>query len=289
MQKPPPQTQEQPGLQKDMKPGVESTKLEVAGEGLKEYKGVGKLKNKSAIITGGDSGIGRSVAVLFAREGCDITIVYLPEEQADANNTKKLVEQEDRKCQCIPFDLKDLKNIKTIVDKHVSTYGGLDILVNNASTQIMCKDFAEIDLDNVEKTFRTNILQMIAMTKFAVPHLKKGSKIINTSSVTAFRGSPALVDYSSTKAAIVGMTRSLAKMLYPKGIAVNAVAMGPVFTPLQPASRPADDMEGFGSATDIGRSLQPSEVAPSYVFLASSEALAYSGQILHPNLGDYMG
>ncbi|KAF8471892.1 oxidoreductase [Kalaharituber pfeilii] len=277
----PKQTQDLPGTEKEMTPSSEPIKLEGPGQ-FREYKGVNKLKDFKVIVTGGDSGIGRAVAVLMAREGADVTIVYLPEEQEDAEYTKTLVEKEGRSCLCLPFDLMDVKNCKTAVDKHVEKYGRIDVLVNNASKQMMCKDFAEIDLDNVESTFRSNILQMFAITKFAIPHMKKGSSIINTTSVVAFRGSSSLIDYAATKGAITSFTRSLAQNLLPKGIRVNAVAPGPVHTPLQPASRPAEQMEAFGSGSMLGRPGQPSEVAPSFVFLASAEGTLYHGQILHP-------
>jgi len=252
---------------------------------LVEYRGSDKLKDLKALITGGDSGIGRSVAKLFAREGADVTIVYLEEEQQDAEDTKKMVEEEGKKCLLIPFDLQNLEGCKTVVDKHMKEYGALDCLVNNASKQIMCKDFKDIDLANVRSTFESNILQMFAMTKFALPHMKSGATIINTTSVTAFKGSPAMVDYSSTKGAIVSFTKALAQQLYSQGLRVNAVAPGPILTPLQPASRPEEQMEDFASGTPIGRTGQPSEVAPSYVFLASPESVLFSGQVLHPNLG----
>jgi len=280
--------QKLPGNQKDMpQPQPEVSRLEGPGGKLYEYWGVGKLGGKKALITGGDSGIGRSVAVLMAREGADVSIVYLEDEQQDAEDTKALVEKEKRKCLLIPFDLTNWKDCKKIVDKHVEEYGKLDILVNNAGKQIMVEDFEKIDLDNVESTFRTNILQMFALTKYALPHMQKGSSIINSTSVVTFRGTANMVDYAATKGAIVGFTRSLAKNLVKKGIRVNAVAPGPVHTPLQPASRPAEQMEGFGEGSQIGRPGQPSEVAPSYVFLASNEAELYHGQILHPYaLGD---
>jgi len=280
--------QKLPGNQKDMpQPQPEVSRLEGPGGELYEYWGVGKLGGKKALITGGDSGIGRSVAVLMAREGADVSIVYLEDEQQDAEDTKALVEKEKRKCLLIPFDLTNWKDCKKIVDKHVEEYGKLDILVNNAGKQIMVEDFEKIDLDNVESTFRTNILQMFALTKYALPHMQKGSSIINSTSVVTFRGTANMVDYAATKGAIVGFTRSLAKNLVKKGIRVNAVAPGPVHTPLQPASRPAEQMEGFGEGSQIGRPGQPSEVAPSYVFLASNEAELYHGQILHPYaLGD---
>jgi len=277
----PKQEQNLPGLEQDMKPKSEPVKLE-GEEGFVEYKGSGKLKDKKVIVTGGDSGIGRAVAIQMAKEGADITIVYLPEEQPDAEETKKLVEKEGRQCLTLPFDLMNTKNCEKTISEHVSKFGRVDVLVNNASKQIMCKDFAEIDLDNVESTFRSNILQMFAMSKFALPHMKKGSSIINTTSVTAFKGSPSLVDYSATKGAIVSFTKALGKNLVSKGIRVNAVAPGPVHTPLQPASRPAEQMENFGSGSGTGRPGQPSEIAPTFVFLASAEAALYYGQTLHP-------
>jgi len=280
------QTQSQPGLEKDMQPTSESTKLE-GSEGFVEYQGSGKLKDKKALITGGDSGIGRAVAVLYAKEGADVTIVYLPEEEEDAQETKQMVEKEGKQCLLIAGNLMDNKTCEDVVAKHMEKFNGLDIVVNNASKQIMCKDFAEIDLDNVQSTFRSNILQMFAITKFALPHLKKGSSIINTTSTIAFRGTAAMVDYAATKGAIVSFTRSLAQNLAPKGIRVNAVAPGPVHTPIQPASRPAEQMEGFGKDSVLGRPGQPSEIAPSFVFLASKDATLYLGQVLHAYpLGD---
>jgi len=275
-----PQAQNLPGLEKDMKPTSESTKLEGEGQ-LHEYPASGRLKGNKALITGGDSGIGRAVAVLFAREGSDVTIVYLPDEQSDAEETKKMVEKEGQKCILIPGDLMDNETCRKAVEKHVEEFGVIHVLVNNASKQIMCPDFAEIDLDAVESTFRSNVLAMFAMTKFALPHMKKGGSIINTTSTVAFRGSAAMVDYSSTKGAIMSFTRALAKQLTPKGIRVNAVAPGPVHTPLQPASRPAEQMEGFGEKSQIGRPGQPSEIAPSFVFLASKDSELYYGQCLH--------
>jgi len=280
------QEQNLPGSEQQMEPKSESTKLEGDGQAY-EYLAAGKLKGNKALITGGDSGIGRAVAVLFAREGSDVTIVYLPEEQADAEETKAMVEKEGRKCLLVAGDLMDNAKCKEAVQKHVDEYGVIHVLVNNASKQIMCDDFAEIDLDNVESTFRSNILQMFAMTKFALPHMKKGASIINTTSTVAFRGTASLVDYAATKGAITSFTRSLAKNLLPKGIRVNAVAPGPVHTPLQPASRPAKQMEEFGEKSQLGRPGQPSEIAPSFIFLASKDSELYYGQVLHAYpLGD---
>jgi len=280
------QEQSLPGSEKQMEPTSESTKLEGDGQAY-EYLAAGKLKGCKSLITGGDSGIGRAVAVLFAREGSDVTIVYLPEEQADADETKAMVEKEGRKCLLVAGDLMDNAKCKEAVQKHVDEYGIIHVLVNNASKQIMCEDFAEIDLDNVESTFRSNILQMFAMTKFSLPHMKKGASIINTTSTVAFRGTASLVDYAATKGAITSFTRALAKNLLPKGIRVNAVAPGPVHTPLQPASRPAKQMETFGEKSQLGRPGQPSEIAPSFIFLASKDSELYYGQVLHAYpLGD---
>ncbi|KAK4959679.1 hypothetical protein LTR66_012984 [Elasticomyces elasticus] len=280
------QAQKLPGTEKAMQPTSESTKLEGEG-GFQEYKAAGKLKDLKALITGGDSGIGRSVAILYAREGADVSIVYLPDEQEDAEDTKKAIEKEGGSCLLIPGDLMGNDTCKSAVEQHVNKYGCIDVLVNNASKQLMCEDFAEIDLDNVESTFRSNVLQMFAITKYALPHMKKGGSIINTTSTVAFRGTAAMVDYAASKGAIVGFTRALAKNLVSKGIRVNAVAPGPVHTPLQPASRPAEQMEGFGQKSQLGRPGQPSEVAPSFVFLASRDSELYYGQILHAYpLGD---
>ncbi|KAJ4152772.1 hypothetical protein LMH87_009292 [Akanthomyces muscarius] len=280
------QAQNLPGLEKDMTPSSEPTKLEGKNQ-HHEYLAAGKLKGNKAFITGGDSGIGRSVAVLFAREGSDVTIVYLPEEEEDANDTKKMVEKEGQKCLLVAGDLMDNETCRQAVEKHVKEFGVIHTLVNNASKQIMCEDLAEINLDDVESTFRSNIIQMFAITKYALPHMQRGGSIINTTSTVAFRGTAAMVDYSATKGAIVAFTRSLAKQLVPKGIRVNAVAPGPVHTPLQPASRPAEQMEGFGEKSQLGRPGQPSEIAPSFIFLASKDAELYYGQILHAYpLGD---
>ncbi|KAG2022911.1 short-chain dehydrogenase/reductase SDR, variant 2 [Coprinopsis cinerea AmutBmut pab1-1] len=214
---------------------------------LKEYAGSGKLQGKTAIITGGDSGIGRAAAIMFAREGASgITITYLPEEETDAKDAQRLVEESGAKVNLFKADLMDESACEQLVQSHMKVFGKLNILVNNASKQIICKDFAQIDLKKVESTFRSNILQMFAVTKFALPHLKRGAAIINTTSVTAYRGSAGLVDYASTKGAILTFTRSLAQQLAPKGIRVNGVAPGPIITALQAASRPAENMEGLG-------------------------------------------
>ncbi|WWC62477.1 uncharacterized protein I303_105073 [Kwoniella dejecticola CBS 10117] len=289
------QQQNLPGKDTAMDPLAEFTKLERWDDNgepyLEEYRGNGKLKGKTAIVTGGDSGIGRAAAQQFAREGADITIVYLPQEEEDAQRTKKAIEQDGQKCLTLALDLMDENNVKKVIDEHLKAYGKLDILVNNASKQIMCKDLADIDMGNVESTFRSNILGMFALTKYALPHLKRGASIINSSSVTAFKGSQAMCDYSSTKGAIVTFTRSLAMQLAPKGIRVNAVCPGPVYTPLQPASRPAEQMEDFqlGSLPLHGRANQPAEMGPAYVFLAGAESNAMTGQMMHLNNGQWIG
>ncbi|PYI01963.1 oxidoreductase [Aspergillus sclerotiicarbonarius CBS 121057] len=274
------QAQAKPGLEKNMAPASEATKLESSGTFV-EYVGSGKLKDKKALITGGDSGIGRSVAVLMAREGADVTIVYLPEEEEDAQDTKKMVESEGRSCHLFGGNLANRETCHKAVEEHMSTYKKLNILVNNASKQYMCKDLAQIDLDNVTDTFESNIIQMFAVTKFALPHLSKGDSIINTTSTVAFRGTSGMVDYSATKGAIVSFTRSLSAQLKPKGIRVNAVAPGPVYTPIQVDTREAEEMENFGSGSSIGRPGQPSEVATSFIFLASADASLFYGQVLH--------
>lgn len=280
------QAQDLPGLENDMHPSSEVTKLEGKDQ-FHEYRAANKLSGVKAFITGGDSGIGRSVAVLFAREGADVTIVYLPEEQKDAEVTKKLVQNEGRECLLIAGNLMDNETCQKAIQQHIDRFGQIHVLVNNASKQLMCSDLKEIDLDVVESVFRSNILQMFAITKYALAHMDKGGSIINTTSTVAFRGTGSMVDYASSKGAIQSFTQSLAKQLIPKGIRVNSVAPGPVHTPLQPASRPAEQMEGFGQGSQIGRPGQPSEIAPSFVFLASKDAELYYGQTLHAYpLGD---
>ncbi|KAL4813533.1 hypothetical protein BDW67DRAFT_187639 [Aspergillus spinulosporus] len=275
------QTQNTPGLESRMQPASEATKLETS-DGIKEYKGSSKLQGKKALITGGDSGIGRSVAALYAKEGADITIVYLPVEEEDAEETKRLVEAEGRQCLLLSGDLRDWGFCKQAVDSHVQKYGHINILINNASKQFSCPDLAQINLETVTDVFQTNIIQMFAMTKFSLPHMSKEDSIINNTSVTAFRGTGSMVDYASTKGAIVGFTRSAALQLIPKGIRVNAVAPGSTYTPIQVDTRDAEQMQGWASSKPLGRPGQPSEVATSFVFLASSDASLFYGQILHP-------
>lgn len=206
-----------------MDPSPESTKLE-GSDSFHEYTGSSKLHNKAALITGGDSGIGRAIAALYSREGADVSIVYLPSEQADAEETRRLVTSAGRRCLLLPFDLENLGELHTLVATHLESFGRLDILVNNASKQVECSNFEDIELSSVESTFRSNILQMMALTKYALPHIPRGGSIINTTSIVAFRGTKAMVDYAATKGAIVGFTRSLGRQLVERGIRVNAVA-----------------------------------------------------------------
>ncbi|MGZ5242948.1 MAG: SDR family oxidoreductase [Bacteroidia bacterium] len=254
----------------------------------KGYKGSGKLKNKVAIVTGGDSGIGRAISVHFAREGADVVIVYL-KEHTDAKDTQKLVEEEGQKCLLIAGDLGNSKFCKKVVDKTIDEFGKLDVLVNNAAEQHFEEDFTKISDEQMENTFRTNIFSMFYLTKAALKHMKKGSSIVNCTSITAYRGSSHLIDYASTKGAILSFTRALAANLAEKGIRVNGVAPGPIWTPFIPSSFPADKVKEFGTEQPLGRPGQPSEVAPSFVFLACEDASYMTGQVLHPNGGEIIG
>lgn len=283
MQKPesfPEQSQSQPGYEYKMNPEPEIIS--------KNYKGSGRLKGKKAIITGGDSGIGRSVAVHFAREGADIAIVYYNEHK-DAVETKELIEKEGATCRLICGDLKDEYFCKEAVAEAVENLGGLNIVVNNAAVQFPQKKFEDITGSQLKETFETNILSFFYITREAMKHLKEGDSIINTASVTAYRGSFHLVDYSSTKGAIVSFTRSLSAMLAEKQIRVNAVAPGPIWTPLIPATFEPDEVAKFGQDTPMKRAGQPSEVGPAYVFLASEEASYITGQVIHINGGEIVG
>ena len=250
----------------------------------KGQRGSGKLQSKVAIITGGDSGIGRAIAVAFAKEGADVSVVYL-EEHRDAKETEQLVEQHGRKCLLIDGDVGDEKFCAEAVDKTLSEFGKIDILVNNAAEQHPQDSIEKISAGQLERTFRTNIFAMFFLVKAALKHLKKGAAIINTSSVTAYKGSAKLLDYSSTKGAIVAFTRSLSQALAEQEIRVNAVAPGPIWTPLIPSTFPKEDVETFGSDVPLRRAGQPEEIAPSYVFLASDDSSYMTGQILHPNGG----
>ncbi|NUK28712.1 SDR family oxidoreductase [Parageobacillus sp. VR-IP] len=273
----PPQHQDrQPGLQTEMNPQPVSIS--------ETYKGSGKLQNKVAIISGGDSGIGRAVAIHFAKEGADVAIIYLNEHE-DAEETKRLVEQEGKTCLLIAGDVGDENFCKQAVKQTIDQFGKLDIVVNNAAEQHPQNSLLHITAQQLEKTFRTNVFGYFYLTKAALPYLQKGSAIINTASITAYEGNEQLIDYSATKGAIVAFTRSLAKSLVGQGIRVNGVAPGPIWTPLIPSTFTSDQVATFGSNTPMKRPGQPSEVAPSYVFLASEESSYITGQMIHVNGG----
>jgi NAD(P)-dependent dehydrogenase (short-subunit alcohol dehydrogenase family) len=267
----------QPGLQTEQDPRPQVARP--------EYRGSGKLNGKAALITGGDSGIGRSVAVHFAREGAEVAFVYL-NEHTDASETRHLIEGEGRRCLSLAGDIGSEEFCREAVERTVAEFGHLDILVNNAGEQHPQKSIEDIDTQQLERTFRTNIFAQFYMTKAACNHLRAGAAIINTASVTAYKGQPILLDYSASKGAIVAFTRSLALSLVEKGIRVNAVAPGPIWTPLIPSTFTADQVKQFGADVPMKRPGQPDEVAPCYVFLASSDSSYMSGQVLHPNGGD---
>ncbi|MGN6618542.1 MAG: SDR family oxidoreductase [Ilyomonas sp.] len=274
---PPPQKQTLPGSEKEMQP-----------EPVSDYPdkpGCGKLKNKVAIITGGDSGIGKAVAILFAKEGADIAIVYLSETQ-DAKDTKNVVENTyGKKCLMIEGDVSKEDFCKDAVQQTIDAYGKLDILVNNAAQQIVAKSLEEIKTENLVHTFEVNIFSQFWMSKYALQQMKEGASIINTTSITAYRGSPELMDYASTKGAIVAFTRSLSVNLEKRKIRVNGVAPGPIWTPLIPASFDPEKVSKHGENVPMERPGQPVEVAPCYLFLASDDSSYMSGQVLHPNGG----
>ncbi len=273
----PPQHQEnQPGEQSGMHPQPKTDE--------RPYRGSGKLDGKAALITGGDSGIGRAVAVLFAREGADVCVVYLDEHE-DAQETGRLIENEGRRYLLISGDVGEESFCNNAVEKTLDAFGRLDILVNNASEQHEYDSLVDITREQLERTFKTNIFSMFFMTQAALSHLNGGSAIINTTSVTAYQGHPRLLDYAATKGAITAFTRSMAIRLAADGIRVNAVAPGPVWTPLIPASFSESHVAEFGANTPMGRAGQPEEIAPCYVFLASSDSSYMTGQVLHPNGG----
>ncbi|WP_448559680.1 SDR family oxidoreductase [Tistrella mobilis] len=272
----PPQKQsQQPGREHEMSP---------APDYMPRFPGTGRLKDKVALITGGDSGIGRAVAIGMAREGADIAILYLNEHR-DAEETVRLVEAEGRQAMHIAGDVGDEAVCRRAVGEVVKTFGRLDVLVNNAAEQHEVKDFTDLAAEQLERTFRTNVFGYFFMTKAALEHLPEGGAIVNTTSITAYQGYPSMVDYASTRGAIVAFTRSMSKLLVDRKIRVNAVAPGPIWTPLIPASFPPDKVAEHGGSAPMGRAGQPNEVAACHVFLASEEASYMSGQVLHPNGG----
>ena len=274
-----------PEIHEDQLPGSEA-RLEPKPDWHPRYPGSGRLKDKVALVTGADSGIGRAVAALFAREGADIAIVYLCEHE-DAAKSKQIVEEEGRRAITIAGDIGSKEFCDEAVRKTIDAFGRLDVLVNNAGEQHPDKDVRDITEEQLRRTFQTNIFGMFFMTQAARPHLKKGAAIINCTSVTMYKGSPDLLDYSSTKGAITAFTRSLAKNLVKDGIRVNAVAPGPIWTPLNPfGGQPPEDVKDFGKDSPMGRPGQPNEVAPSFLFLACDDASYMTGQVMHPDGGE---
>ena len=271
-----------------VKPGLESELEPRPRFEAPDYRGSGKLEGRVALVTGGDSGIGRAVAVLFAREGADVAVAYLNEHE-DAEETKRFVEKEGRRCILISGDVSDPGFCRDAVEHTVSELGGLDILVNNAAFQEHVGSIEELDDEHLDMTMRTNVYGYIQMTRAAVPHLKPGSAIINTGSETGIFGQPYLLDYSATKGAIHAFSKALASSLAPRGIRVNAVAPGPVWTPLNPADQPEDRIEKFGSGTSMKRPAQPEEIAPAYVFLAAPSCSSYITGVVLPVMGGVYG
>jgi NAD(P)-dependent dehydrogenase (short-subunit alcohol dehydrogenase family) len=266
------------------KPGIEAEMELKPRFDAPDYRGSGKLEGMTALITGGDSGIGRSVAVLYAREGADVAIVYLNAHE-DAQDTKQYVEKEGRRCLLIAGDVKDSKFCREAVERTVREFGRLDVLVNNAAFQLHAESLEEISDERLEETVRTNLFGYFYMARAALPHLRQGSSIINTGSVVGLRGSAHLLDYSATKGAIHAFTMSLASSVLDKGIRVNAIAPGPVWTPLNPADSPAEKVAEFGKQSDMKRPAQPEELSPAYVFLASPVCSSYITGIVLPVTG----
>ncbi|MEB3282072.1 MAG: SDR family oxidoreductase [Lyngbya sp.] len=277
-----------PAQHQDRKPGLESEMTPKPQYDDPNYKGSGKLQDKVALITGGDSGIGRSVAVYYAKEGADVAIVYLDETE-DAQVTKKAVENQGRRCLLIEGDIRNENFCQEAVKRTVDEFGKLDILVNNAAEQYYEASIEEIDSARLGSTFATNIFSMFYFTKAAMPHLKEGSAIINTTSINAYKGNASLLSYSTTKGAILAFTRSISQPLIEKGIRVNGVAPGPIWTPFIPDAFGGDDVSNFGKQVPMKRPGQPKEVAPCFVFLASEDSSYMAGQVLHPNGGVVVG
>ncbi|HET8737825.1 MAG TPA: SDR family oxidoreductase [Pricia sp.] len=272
----------------DAQPGEQHTMKETPETIRSSYRGSDKLKGKVALISGGDSGIGKSAAVHFAREGADLAIIYL-EEDTDAEDTKRAVEEEGRQCLLLKGDVRDQNFCQEAVQKTVGKFGHLNVVVNNAAVQFPEENFGDIEIDNLHQTFETNIYAYFYIGKEALKHLKEGDTIINTTSVTAYRGSHHLIDYASTKGAIVSFTRSLSKLLAKKKIRVNAIAPGPIWTPLIPATFDKEKLADFGKDVPMGRPGQPSELGPAYVFLACQDSSYMTGQVLHINGGEIIG
>jgi NAD(P)-dependent dehydrogenase (short-subunit alcohol dehydrogenase family) len=275
------QSQSEPGLDAELAPQ--------ADHGEDTYRGSGRLKGRKALITGGDSGIGRAVAIAFAREGADVAINYLPEEKEDAEATLLEIKSAGQKGVGIPVDISDEQNAKNLVETAAKELGGIDILVNNAGKQVYVENLEDLTTKQFEQTFKTNVFAMFWITQAAVPHMPEGASIINTTSIQSYQPSPGLLDYASSKGAITAFTKSLAKMLAEKGIRVNAVAPGPIWTPLQPShGQPQEKLVEFGSDTPIGRPGQPAELAPTYVFLASQESSYITAEVIGVTGGNHL-
>jgi NAD(P)-dependent dehydrogenase (short-subunit alcohol dehydrogenase family) len=285
MAKPKQEKKIRPAQRQHRRPGVQAPMRPTPRSVHPEYKPAGKLTGKVALITGGDSGIGRAAAIAFAREGANVAIVYLNEHK-DAEQTRREVRKAGRKCLTIAGDVGDEQFCRAAIEQTVKELGRLDVLVNNAAEQHPQDDIAKISAFQLERTFRTNIFSFFYTVKAAMPHLRAGSSIINTTSVTAYRGSPQLLDYSATKGAIVAFTRSLSGALAEKKIRVNGVAPGPVWTPLIPSTFPSDKVARFGSDVPMRRAGEPAEIAPCFVFLACEDSSYITGQVLHPNGGE---
>lgn len=277
----PEQHQSEPGLDKELSPK--------ADHGEKTYRGSERLKGRKALITGADSGIGRAVAIAYAREGADLVLNYLPEEEPDMKDLLPILEETGRKIVTVPSDISNESFCNTLVENAISALGGLDILVNNAGKQVSVPNILELSTEQMRSTFETNIFAMFWITKASLPHLQAGSSIINTTSIQAYQPSPDLLDYASTKAAIVNFTHGLAKQLIEKGIRVNGVAPGPIWTPLQPShGQQMEKLTKFGQQAPIGRAGQPAELAPAYVFLASQESSYIIGEIIGVTGGQHL-
>lgn len=275
--------------QRQPEPGLDAKLEPKADHGVDSYKGLGRLKGRKALITGADSGIGRAVAIAFAREGADVALSYLPVEQVDADETIKQIEAAGQKAVALPGDISDEAFCETLVEDAAKGLGGLDILVNNAGKQVYVEDVEKLESKQFVDTFTTNVFAMFWITKAALKHMPKGASIINTTSIQSYQPSPGLLDYASTKGAITAFTKSLAKMVISKGIRVNAVAPGPIWTPLQPSyGQPMEKLVKFGKNTPLGRPGQPAELAPTYVFLASQESSYITAEVIGVTGGNHL-